>query len=150
MLDVSIRLGVLNLLGDLRDRDQLAILYITHDIASARYLADDIMVMYAGRVVEAGPAVQVTDQPSHPYTQLLLSAAPDPGRTERESLRGRGAPPSQVAPPAGCRFHPRCPLAMPVCAERTPPPFLAGSGHVSACWLLDPAQGNPAAGEESV
>jgi peptide/nickel transport system ATP-binding protein len=139
MLDVSIRLGVLNLLGDLRDRDQLAILYITHDIASARYLADDIVVMYAGRVVEAGPAEQVTDEPSHPYTQLLLSAAPDPGRAERESLRGRGAPPSQVAPPAGCRFHPRCPFAMPVCAERTPPQFPAGSGHVSACWLLDPA-----------
>jgi peptide/nickel transport system ATP-binding protein len=139
MLDVSIRLGVLNLLGDLRDRDQLAILYITHDIASARYLADDIMVMYAGRVVEAGPAEQVTDQPSHPYTQLLLSAAPDPGRSARESLRGRGAPPSQVAPPSGCRFHPRCPFAMPVCAERTPPPFQAGSGHASACWLLDPA-----------
>ena len=142
MLDVSIRLGVLNLLGDLRDRDQLAILYITHDIASARYLADDIMVMYAGRVVEAGPAEQVTDQPSHPYTQLLLSAAPDPGRTERESLRGRGAPPSQVAPPSGCRFHPRCPFAMPVCSERTPP-LPAGSGHVSACWLLDPAEADP-------
>jgi peptide/nickel transport system ATP-binding protein len=144
MLDVSIRLGVLNLLGDLRDRDQLAILYITHDIASARYLADDIMVMYAGRVVEAGPAEQVTDQPSHPYTQLLLSAAPDPSRAERESLRGRGAPPSQVAPPSGCRFHPRCPFAMPVCAERTPPPFLAGSGHTSACWLLDPARADTA------
>jgi peptide/nickel transport system ATP-binding protein len=96
--------------------------------------------MYAGRVVETGPAEQVTDQPSHPYTQLLLSAAPDPSRAERESLRGRGAPPSQVAPPSGCRFHPRCPFAMPVCAERTPPPFLAGSGHASACWLLDPAR----------
>ena len=146
MLDVSIRLGILNLLSDLRDRDQLAILYITHDIASARYLADDIMVMYAGRVVEAGPAVQVTDQPSHPYTQLLLSAAPDPGRAQRESLRGRGAPPSQVAPPSGCRFHPRCPFAMPVCAQRTPPPFPAGSGHVSACWLLDPSAQASAAG----
>ena len=143
MLDVSIRLGVLNLLGDLRDREHLAVLYITHDIASARYLADHIMVMYSGHVVEEGPAVQVTDEPAHPYTQLLLSAAPDPERGQRESLRGRGAPPSQVAPPPGCRFHPRCPHAMAICAERRPPAFPAGSGHLSACWLLDPARGKP-------
>src|SRR6185437_3105702 len=78
MLYVSIRLGVLNLLGDLRAPDGLTTLYITHDIASARYLADVITVMYAGQVVESGPAEQVTDQPAHPYTKLLLSAAPDP------------------------------------------------------------------------
>jgi peptide/nickel transport system ATP-binding protein len=137
MLDVSIRLGVLNLLSDMRDKEQLAILYITHDIASARYLADTIVVMYAGRVVESGPATQVTDAPAHPYTQLLLSAAPDPDRTTPVTLRGRGAPPSAVAPPSGCRFHPRCPYAMPICSEQAPPAFPAGSGHVSACWLLD-------------
>ena len=137
MLDVSIRLGVLNLLGDLRDREHLAILYITHDIASARYLADTIVVMYAGQVVESGPAVQVTDSPAHPYTQLLLSAAPDPERTTEVSLRGRGAPPSAVAPPSGCRFRTRCPHAMAICAERLPPALPAGPGHVSACWLLD-------------
>src|SRR5580693_5201263 len=78
MLDVSIRLGVLNLLADLRENDGLTILYITHDIASARYLSDDIAVMYAGEIVESGPSVTVTDEPSHPYTQLLLSAAPNP------------------------------------------------------------------------
>ncbi len=78
MLDVSIRLGVLNLLADLRDRERLAILYVTHDIASARYLADTIMVMYAGKVVEVGPADRITNSPAHPYTKLLLSAAPDP------------------------------------------------------------------------
>jgi peptide/nickel transport system ATP-binding protein len=138
MLDVSIRLGVLNLLADLRDRERLAILYITHDIASARYLADTIIVMYAGQVVESGPAVQVTDSPAHPYTQLLLSAAPDPERTTPVTLRGRGAPPSAVAPPSGCRFRTRCPHAMEICAERVPPAFTAGAGHVSACWLLDP------------
>jgi peptide/nickel transport system ATP-binding protein len=137
MLDVSIRLGVLNLLGGLRDTEQLAILYITHDIASARYLADKIVVMYAGQVVESGPAVQVTDSPSHPYTQLLLSAAPDPDRTTPVTLRGRGSPPSAVSPPSGCRFRTRCPYAMPIC-EQQPPAFPAGSGHVSACWLLDP------------
>jgi peptide/nickel transport system ATP-binding protein len=135
MLDVSIRLGVLNLLGDLRERDRLGILYITHDIASARYLADVIMVMYAGQVIESGPAAVVTDEPAHPYTQLLLSAAPDPDRAEPPSLQGRGSPPSLVAPPSGCRFHPRCPYAMAVCAERTPPPAQVAAGHSSACWL---------------
>jgi peptide/nickel transport system ATP-binding protein len=151
MLDVSIRLGVLNLLGDLRDTEQLAILYITHDIASARYLADKIIVMYAGQVVESGPAVKVTDEPAHPYTQLLLSAAPDPVRQDQVTLRGRGAPPSAVAPPSGCRFHPRCPHAMPICAERVPPAFPSGSGHVSSCWLLDNKLDNknhPGPGEE--
>ena len=135
MLDVSIRLGVLNLLGDLRERDKLGILYITHDIASARYLADVIMVMYAGQVVESGPASVVTDEPAHPYTQLLLSAAPDPDRAQPPSLQGRGSPPSLVAPPSGCRFHPRCPHAMAVCATRTPPPAQVADGHSSACWL---------------
>jgi peptide/nickel transport system ATP-binding protein len=136
MLDVSIRLGVLNLLADLRDRDQLAILYITHDIASARYLADRIIVMYAGQVVESGPAVEVTDSPAHPYTQLLLSAAPDPQRDTPVTLRGAGAPPSAVAPPSGCRFRLRCPHAMAICAEQTPPALPAGDGHLGACWLL--------------
>jgi peptide/nickel transport system ATP-binding protein len=135
MLDVSIRLGVLNLLADLRDRERLAILYVTHDIASARYLADSIAVMYAGRVVEAGPAVQLTDHPQHPYTQLLLSAAPDPDRAEAPSLAGAGSPPSLVDPPPGCRFHPRCPFAMPKCAQQNPPAFEVGPGQTSACWL---------------
>jgi peptide/nickel transport system ATP-binding protein len=147
MLDVSIRLGVLNLLADLRDREHLAILYITHDIASARYLADTIVVMYAGQVVETGPAVQVTDAATHPYTQLLLSAAPDPERTEQVTLRGRGAPPSAVAPPSGCRFRPRCPYAMEICAQKAPPAFPAGNGQVSACWLLDDGRRPPSASD---
>lgn len=139
MLDVSIRLGVLNLLADLRDRDRLAILYVTHDIASARYLADTIMVMYAGRVVEAGPADQVTDHPTHPYTQLLLSAAPDPDATSKTWVGAAGAPPSLVNPPSGCRFHPRCPHAMDVCRSSAPPLLQIGTAdgksHQSACWL---------------
>jgi peptide/nickel transport system ATP-binding protein len=153
MLDVSIRLGVLNLLGDLRERDGLTILYITHDIASARYLADVITVMYAGQVVESGPAEQVTDQPAHPYTRLLLSAAPDPDRAGPPALAGGGAPPSLVAPPSGCRFHPRCPHAMAVCADATPPPAEVGGGHLSACWLhatgLAPAQSQPLRGGDT-
>jgi peptide/nickel transport system ATP-binding protein len=135
MLDVSIRLGVLNLLADLRDKEHLAILYVTHDIASARYLADTITVMYAGQVVESAPSVNLTDNPAHPYTQLLLSAAPDPDRATPPHLQGRGAPPSLSAPPSGCRFHPRCPYAMDICKREVPPPFAISSGHIAACWL---------------
>ncbi|WP_370087075.1 ABC transporter ATP-binding protein [Streptacidiphilus sp. MAP12-16] len=135
MLDVSIRLGVLNLLDELRERERLAILYVTHDIASARYLADTAVVMYAGQVVESGPATQITDSPAHPYTQLLLSAAPDPARAEPPVLRGRGSPPSLVNPPSGCRFHPRCPFAMAVCKESAPPALPVADEQVAACWL---------------
>jgi peptide/nickel transport system ATP-binding protein len=141
MLDVSIRLGVLNLLADLRDEEGLAILYITHDIASARYLADVIVVMYAGQLVEAAPSAELTDNPAHPYTQLLLSAAPDPERAHPPTLMGRGAPPSLLAPPSGCRFHPRCPHVMDVCRRKAPPSISVGADHIAACWLhVDPAQ----------
>jgi peptide/nickel transport system ATP-binding protein len=141
MLDVSIRLGVLNLLADLRDKDHLAILYVTHDIASARYLADTIVVMYAGQLVEAAPSVSLTDSPAHPYTQLLLSAAPDPDRAQPPHLEGRGSPPSLSAIPSGCRFHPRCPFAMDICKRQAPPNIAVSADHIAACWLhVDPAQ----------
>jgi peptide/nickel transport system ATP-binding protein len=150
MLDVSIRLGVLNLLAGLREQEGLTILYVTHDIASARYLADVITVMYAGQLVESGPAARVTDEPAHPYTQLLLSAAPDPDRAQPPSLAARGAPPNLIRPPAGCRFHPRCPHAMQVCAQTTPPAAAVAPGHSSVCWLhadgLTPAQSRPLPG----
>ncbi len=149
MLDVSIRLGVLNLLADLRDREHLAILYVTHDIASARYLADTIVVMYAGQLVEAAPSDRLTDHPAHPYTQLLLSAAPDPDRVEPPKLAGRGAPPSLLAPPSGCRFHPRCPYAMDICKRQVPPSFAVSSGHIAACWL-HAKPGEPGASENGV
>jgi peptide/nickel transport system ATP-binding protein len=138
MLDVSIRLGILNLLAGLRENEGMTILYITHDIASARYLADEIAVMYAGRLVESAPAISVTDQPAHPYTQLLLSAAPDPDRPEPVELPGRGSVPSLLTPPPGCRFHPRCPHAMEVCSQLPPPPAEVAPGHVSDCWLYAP------------
>ena len=141
MLDVSIRLGVLNLLGDLRDRERLAILYITHDIASARYLADTIIVMYAGQQVEMAPSVSLTDNPAHPYTQLLLSAAPDPDRARPPTLAGRGAQSSLLTRPSGCRFHPRCPHAMEICRHQVPPSVAVSPGHVAACWLhVGPAE----------
>ncbi|WP_415364496.1 ABC transporter ATP-binding protein [Saccharothrix sp. BKS2] len=138
MLDVSIRLGVLNLLRDLKERLELAILYITHDIASARYFADETFVMYAGGVVEGGDSETVTQRPAHPYTQLLIDSAPDPDRPAAEEKDGgTGEPPSLITPPPGCRFNPRCPHAMRVCAEQVPPRFALGDGpgHFAACWL---------------
>ncbi|MFI9817354.1 ABC transporter ATP-binding protein [Saccharothrix variisporea] len=136
MLDVSIRLGVLNLLRDLKDRLRLAILYITHDIASARYFADETYVMYAGRVVEGGDSESVTQHPAHPYTQLLIDSAPDPDRPAAEEKDGgTGEPPSLIDPPPGCRFHPRCPHAMKICSDQVPPRFDVGEGHFAACWL---------------
>jgi peptide/nickel transport system ATP-binding protein len=139
MLDVSIRLGVLNLLGSLAANRNLAVLYITHDIASARYFASTTLVMYAGRLVEGGPSEDVTQHPAHPYAQLLLASAPDPDRLGTAgSVPDRGEPPSLIAPPSGCRFHPRCPHAMPVCAEVTPPRAEVGDAHWVHCWLHVP------------
>jgi peptide/nickel transport system ATP-binding protein len=145
MLDVSIRLGVLNLLRDLKERLNLAILYITHDIASARYFADETLVMYAGRMVEGGASETVTQAPAHPYTQLLIESAPDPDRIQnmlRDTAdRGNGEPPSLIKPPTGCRFHPRCPKAMPRCTVDLPVRLEIGDrpGHWAACWLYDEA-----------
>jgi peptide/nickel transport system ATP-binding protein len=143
MLDVSIRIGVLNLLGELRDAERMALLYVTHDIASARYFADTVTVMYAGRIVESGPSLEVTDHPSHPYTQLLLSAAPDPDRASPPVINA-GTIPSLINPPSGCRFHPRCPFAMPICSTQTPPDFGVGADHTAACWLRQVGQESPA------
>src|SRR3989449_5309075 len=107
MLDVSIRLDVLNLLLRLKDEERLALLFITHDIASARYFAENTLVMYAGQTVEGGPSEEVIQRPKHPYTQLLISAAPDPDRIgedgkSTQSLPARGEIPSLINPPTGC------------------------------------------------
>jgi peptide/nickel transport system ATP-binding protein len=140
MLDVSIRLGILNLLRELRDDLHLAILYITHDIASARYFADRTVVMYAGRVVETGDSESVTQDPKHPYTQLLVRSAPDPDQLSTAGAPGaRGEAPSLVDPPPGCRFHPRCPHAAALCRTELPPLLDVGPGRQAACWLYSPA-----------
>lgn len=136
MLDVSIRIGVLNLLKSLKETYHLAILYITHDIASARYFADTTMVMYAGQIVERGPSEQVTQHPAHPYTQLLIASAPDPDQlTGRAGRPATGEPPSLITPPTGCRFHPRCPFAMERCRTTAPPTFAVEDDQEAACWL---------------
>ncbi|WP_431279540.1 ABC transporter ATP-binding protein [Leifsonia poae] len=134
-LDVSIRLGVLNLLRRLVEDRGVALLYVTHDIASARYFAEDTTVMYAGQLVEAGPSEQVTQKAAHPYTQLLIASAPDPSRPEGETPRDIGQPPSLIDPPAGCRFHPRCPFAMERCKTEAPPRFELEDGQWAKCWL---------------
>ncbi|WP_327233206.1 ABC transporter ATP-binding protein [Streptomyces sp. NBC_01317] len=134
-LDVSIRLGILNLLRRLTEERNAAMLYVTHDIASARYFAADTAVMYAGQLVESGPSEEVTQQAAHPYTQLLIASAPDPSRSGADRVRDIGQPPSLIDPPAGCRFHPRCPYAMERCATTAPEPFDLTAGHTVRCWL---------------
>ena len=149
MLDVSIRLEMLSLLDDLRQRLSLAMLYITHDIASARYFADEILVMYAGEIVERGPAEEVTQLPAHPYTQLLVASAPDPDNLG-SALRGGGrrqGPATASGRPQnpdgaasqGCPFSPRCPFADDRCRREDPALMQLSATRGAACWHLDVA-----------
>ena len=130
MLDVSIRIGVLNMMAGLRDREGVSLLYITHDLASARYVADRIVVMYAGHVVESGATETVLSDPKHPYTQLLLSAVADPSDKEGEVSADTGEPPKVIDPGEGCRFRARCPYAIEKCALVTPRPTPIGAAQV--------------------
>ena len=134
MLDVSIRLGILSLLNRLRDELHIAILYITHDIASARFFADRTMVMYAGRIVEIGDSESVTQEPAHPYTRLLIDSAPDPDAPVRTERAVAGEAPSLISPKPGCRFNPRCPFAAQLCRTETPALIALGDGRQVACW----------------
>jgi oligopeptide/dipeptide ABC transporter ATP-binding protein len=138
MLDVSIRVGLLNLMGELREHEGVSFLYITHDVASARYLADRVVVMYAGHLVEEGPTEDVLQHPKHPYTQLLVSAVPDP-RAELglADARDVGEPPKVVDPKPGCRFRQRCPLAIARCETETPALRELGDGRRVACHVAE-------------
>jgi peptide/nickel transport system permease protein len=147
MLDVSIRVGVLNLMAQMRAQEDVSILYITHDLASARYVADRVIVMYAGHVVEVGPAEQLLADPRHPYTQLLLSAVPDPSAPSEDSGRSDAAePPKVVNPSPGCRFEPRCPFAIDECRTVTPRLGEVAPGQLAACHV---ALANALAGKGS-
>jgi peptide/nickel transport system ATP-binding protein len=144
MLDVSIRLGILNLMQELKRDRGLAFLYITHDIASARYIADEVLVMYAGQIVERGATDDVLQQPLHPYTKLLLSAVPNPAAG---FAGGYVVPRRAAAAPSfetGCRFTARCPVAFERCGGETPDLIDAAAGHLARCHHYDQAGDPPA------
>jgi peptide/nickel transport system ATP-binding protein len=147
MLDVSIRVGLLNVMARLRREEGVSILYVTHDLASARYVADRVLVMYAGHIVEQGPIEQVLSDPKHPYTKLLLSAAPDPhAAAAAEEPADAGEPPKVVDPAPGCRFAPRCPYAVERCRHETPELSEVAPAQLAACFVAaaEAASGRPA------
>jgi peptide/nickel transport system ATP-binding protein len=141
MLDVSIRMGILNLIERLKEERGISYVYITHDLASARYIGDQIMVMYAGHMVEGGESEVIMRNSAHPYTQLLLSAVPDPRsglRTDTVS-RARGEVPSLIDPQPGCPFAARCTKVMDVCRQSMPGQTMLEPGHWTRCHSYDSA-----------
>jgi len=136
MLDVSIRSEILKLMLDLRDNKGLTYLFITHDLGVAYVFSDRIGIMYLGKIVELGPTEEVIKGPRHPYTKALISVVPKPDprmKTEKIILKGERPDPAHIPP--GCRFHPRCPYAMPVCKVKEPSPVFVSPEHWVSCWL---------------
>jgi peptide/nickel transport system ATP-binding protein len=139
MLDVSIRIGLLNVMRSLRDDEHVSLLYITHDLASARYVADRMIVLYAGRIVEEGTTAEVIGAPAHPYTRLLMATAPDPRLplASDTDVQDLGEPPKVINPGPGCRFAPRCPLVMEQCLASTPQMVQLSSTQRVACYAVE-------------
>ncbi|MFA0065524.1 ABC transporter ATP-binding protein [Vibrio breoganii] len=136
MLDVSIRAGVLNLMEEMKFEKQMSLLYITHDIATARYIAEDIAVMYVGHMVEWGDTDEVIAHPQHPYTQLLVSAVPDPAKSIHEKLAGnKGEIPLWTPESAGCPFAGRCLHATDKCKDKLPEVTQLSDNHFVRCYL---------------
>ncbi|EHD20637.1 MULTISPECIES: ABC transporter ATP-binding protein [Brenneria] len=142
-LDKSVEAQVINLLLDLKESLNLTYVFISHDLHVVRYLSDRIMVMYLGEVVEIGPAEALFSGALHPYTRALLSSMPsmDPARRTLSSPLS-GDPPSPIDPPAGCRFHTRCPHAEAVCGQRKPRLYSASARHSAACLMVEPGGGH--------
>jgi peptide/nickel transport system ATP-binding protein len=138
MLDVSIRMGVLNLISRLKIEQGISFVYITHDLASARYIGDQIIVMYAGHMIEGSNGEVIMDGAVHPYTQLLLSAVPDPhaGLRTRKDLSVRGEVPSLIDPSPGCPFASRCQEVMKICHQSMPARTEVNPGHWVRCHLF--------------
>jgi oligopeptide/dipeptide ABC transporter ATP-binding protein len=139
-LDVSVRAQILNLLKDLQEQDDLTYLFISHDLSTLRFIAEDVGIMYFGRLVEVGTREQVFGTPAHHYTQALIAAIPEPGAA-RSGVRSRlqGEPPSHGSPPAGCPFNPRCPAAQDKCRQVRPELSTAPGGQQVACHFPLPA-----------
>ena len=135
-LDVSVQAQILNLLRDLQRRLGLTYLFISHNLAVVRYMADGLGVMYLGRIVEQGPAEVIFRMPRHPYTRLLLDAIPDLEAIGRSRRPIGGELPSPFSPPSGCRFHPRCPLARERCRVEKPEPVTTAGGVQVACHAV--------------
>jgi len=136
MADVSVRALILHLMMELKEEFDLTYLFITHDLATAKYICDRIAIMYLGKIVESGPLREVYSHPQHPYTEALLSAVPVPNpRARREHIIPKGEIPSPINPPSGCRFHPRCPYAMEICSKDEPRFAGTEDGHLVACHL---------------
>ncbi|MEM4487169.1 MAG: ABC transporter ATP-binding protein, partial [Zestosphaera sp.] len=137
MLDASVRIETLTLFKDLQRKYNLSVVYITHDFSTAKYFSDRIAVMYAGQIVEVGPALDIITRPKHPYTIALISVIPDPDPSNRFRVREtlRGEPPNLMQPPSGCRLHPRCPYVMEVCKTQEPLMTEITSEHYVKCWL---------------
>ncbi len=137
MLDVSIRAEIINLLAELRITRQIAVIFITHDLGSVGFFADRVAVMYLGRIVEIGTMLEVLEKPQHPYTKALLSVIPVPNpRLRRERIILKGETPNPIDVPSGCRFHPRCPVALATCKVSDPPFVARSKTHQAACLLL--------------
>ncbi|WP_150266522.1 ABC transporter ATP-binding protein [Paenibacillus tepidiphilus] len=137
-LDVTVQAQILDLLRNLQEELGMSILLITHDMGVAAEMADRIAVMYAGAIVEEGSAIDIFDQPSHPYTVGLLQSIPGfEGERGGELYTIRGTIPPLGQLPSGCRFHPRCPHAMDICRSQEPPDFLISGQHRAACWLFE-------------
>ncbi|MEM4682306.1 MAG: ABC transporter ATP-binding protein [Ignisphaera sp.] len=137
MLDASVRIEILTLFKELKEKYNLSVIYITHDFATAKYFSDNIIVMYAGQFVEKGLSMEVIHSPKHPYTRALLSVLPDPDPRNRSIMRKTlpGEPPSLINPPSGCRFYPRCPQAMDKCRNQEPPMVQLKTNTQVKCWL---------------
>jgi oligopeptide transport system ATP-binding protein len=137
MLDVSIRAEVINLLAELRISRQIAVIFITHDLGSVGFFADRVAVMYLGRIVEIGTMLEVLENPQHPYTKALISVIPVPNpRLRHERIILKGETPNPINVPSGCRFHPRCPVAIESCKASDPPMVTLRKTHQAACLLL--------------
>ncbi len=137
MIDASSRVELLTVLRNLQKLHNLSILYITHDISTAKYVSNRLAVMYVGKMVEKGDVLKVIEEPLHPYTQGLIASVPDPDPNNRLSFRVviPGEPPNAINPPSGCRFHNRCPQVMPICSEKEPKLMEVEEGKHAACFL---------------